>query len=476
MSKQQYTVRARLPVNSYRVGSGRHGAGKNKSNKWSLTIAEGGSFLGGILPSELAIAEAFKTGSGIENFENIATFVKRPQPILYTNRPFVGVNEPCDPPERNHLNQIQGSVKPSQCVVWVSQALARRQARRGRLTRSRMLRHMRVFGRSDESSSLNNPTPIAVVRVGGLCNFHCNLVDELGHVRTPQQLRLTAGTPLYVTLPAEDENGALVDDEFCLTPYDPAPLYFGSTSALVSELTRAVLQFLQLAVDHVQKDADDRLVPETVKAAEEFAWTFGDNAGVEFTDDKGKKELTAQKSLLKYDDKAIVQIQDVYDKLVEIVIAKIRAFGVEYPAGHQDRDQPASFRLDQTKDPVTLTGQDAFMQLLVMQKQNPDDAKRVIETDFMPLCERKNFDHFLGIDHTLQPDEKAAQRFHRFVGHLEAGVFPPFRAIREIKSFTADDVRRELMSKRTGGSGRSDLRVGRLVQVMNDDSVTVMMS
>lgn len=470
MQKQQYTVRARLPVNSYRVGSGRHGAGKNKSNKWSLTIAEGGSFLGGILPSELAITEAFKTGSGVENFENIATFVKRPQPILYTNRPFVGVNEPCDPPERNHLNQIQGSVKPSQCVVWVSQALARRQARRGKLTRSRMLREMRFFGRSDESSSLNNPTPIAVVRVGGLCNFHCNLVDELGHVRTPQQLRLTAGTPLYVTLPAEDENGALVDDEFCLTPYDPAPLYFGSTSALVSELTRAVLQFLQLAVDTVQKDADDRLDPETVKAAEEFAWTFGDNAGVKFTD-KGKNELTAQKSLLKYDDKAIVQIQDVYDKLVEIVIAKIRVFGVEHPTGLPDKDTPAEF----AKNPP-LTGQQLFMILMQLLMENAAEAKPKIEAKLAPLAEQSNFDHFLGIDHALPPDEQAAQRFHRFVGHLEAGVFPPFRAIREIKSFTADDVRRELMSKRTGGSGRSDLRVGRLVQVMNDDSVTVMMS
>ena len=231
-----------------------------------------------------------------------------------------------------------------------------------------------------------------------------------------------------------------------------------------------MLQFLQLAVDHVQKDADDRLDPETVKAAEKFAWTFGDNAGVKFTDDKGKKELTAQESLLKYDDKAIVQIQDVYDKLVEIVIAKIRAFGIEHPAGLPDNDKAVAI------NDATFTGQVLFMVLLEAQMTNAAQAKTVIENHFAPLAEQDNFDHFLGIDRTLPADEKAAQRFHRFVGHLEAGVFPPFRAIREIKSFTADDVRRELMSKRTGGSGRSDLRVGRLVQVMNDDSVTVMMS
>lgn len=466
-----YSVRSRLPQNSYGMGGRRHNAGKiDSSKKWSLTKAEGGSILSGMLPSTLAIDEAFKKSS-TENFDNIDKFTDKPTPVLYTNRPFVTINEPCDPPERNHLNQIPGSVKPSQFVPLLSQALAQLNARRGKLTRKRLLRHMRFVGRVEESSSLNNPTPIAVLRVRGLCNYHCNLVDELGNPRTPHQLRLTAGMPLYITLPATDNEGNLMDDEYCITPFDPAPQYLGSSTASISELTRAVLQFLQLAIDHVRKDGNERLVAKTIEAAENFAWTFGDNAGI-YLNAASNKLLEEEKIKLQYDSRAIVKMQDVYDKLVEIVLAKIRVIG-KTPSIRDD-DKAATFKFPGDFETSSLEGSNAFMKLLVLRQTRPVDARNIVEQYFAPVCETPVFDHFLGIGSDLDPAVKAEQRFHRFVGHLDAGIFPPFRAIRDIQPFTADEVRREMACKRSNGSGRSDLYLGRLIMVEKDDSITVL--
>ena len=462
-----YSVRARLPINSYSMGGGRrHSSVKRDSIKFTLTKAEGGCVLSGALPSPVAIKEAYKP---TDNFDNIVTFVKEPVPVLYTNRPFVTINEPCDPPERNHLNQIPGSVVPSQFVPLLSQALLKLNARRGKLTRKRLLRHMRFIGRVEESSSLNNPTPIATLRVGeAICNYHCELVDQNGNRTTPEKLRLTAGTDLYITLPAE-VNGQLTEDEYCITSIDPAPLYHGSSAADLSELARAVLLFLQQAIDIVRKDENDKLLPATVQHAENFAWTFGDDA-IDI-------HPTTAKVMCPYsfDPNAVVQLQDVYDKLVDIVIEKIRVIGQQNPNGLKDDDKPASFKFGGT-DATNHTAEDAYAKLSQLARANYSAYKDVLQEDFAPVCEQSNFDHFLGINSHAKDDIKAAQRWQRFTGHIEAGLFPLYRAIREIKSYTHEAVRSELMCKRAnrGNGGRSDLYLGRLVMIEKDGSITVL--
>jgi hypothetical protein len=453
--------RALLPDHSYRVqSSSRTTAGKNL--KWTLTKAEGGSVLAGVLPSIGAADAAF---GDKEVFTNVKDFIDQTPPVLYTNRPWITVNRPADPLERSHANQIPGAVLPSQLVPLVVQACRRRDIRRAKLTRQTMLGHMRFIGRVEESSSIANKSPIATLRVGpAMCNFHLELADEAGNVKTAEQLGLVVGMPMYVTLPPVDGSGKLLSDEFRLTPFDPAPRLFGSSAVDMSELSRAVLHHAKTAMDQAKLDRDGNLDVTTAMRAMTVAATFGMNAH----DDppSGSHGGTSATTL-----------DELYDDVIQTIIACVREMGEA--TGLPDNDKPQAFKDGISPTPVQYTGEALFLHLSSLYQQGPANAAALIATELPALCENPEYDNFLGIStdmkSKMQPDDITMLRFNRFTGHLFAGVFPPFRAIRAITQFSADAVLREITCKRAdhGSGGRSDCYVGRLGKVEPDNSVSI---
>ena len=456
--------RALLPDHSYRVqSSSRTIAGKNL--KWTLTKAEGGSVLAGVLPSIGATDAAFGDS---EVFTNVKDFVDKPLSVLYTNRPWITVNRPADPLERSHANQIPGAVMPSQLVPLVVQACRRRDIRRAKLTRQTMLGHMRFIGRVEESSSIANKSPIATLRVGpAMCNFHLELADEAGNVRTAEQLGLVVGMPMYVTLPPVDSSGKLSSDEFRLTPFDPAPRLFGSSAVDMSELSRAVLHHAKTAMDQAKLDRNGSLVSTTATDAMTVAATFGMN--VHDVPPSGSHGGTSATTL-----------DELYNDVIRTIIACVREMGETGKAtGLPNNDKQQAFKDGINHTPVQYTGDALFLRLSSLHQQDPANAAALIATELPTLCETTGYDNFLGISEeltrTMQPDDITMLRFNRFTGHLYAGVFPPFRAIRAITQFSADAVLREITCKRAdhGSGGRSDCYVGRLGKVEPDNSVTI---
>jgi hypothetical protein len=459
--------RALLPDHSYRVqSSSRTTAGKNL--KWTLTKAEGGSVLAGVLPS-IGATEAAFGNNGKEVFTNVEDFIKPTPPVLYTNRPWITVNRPADPLERSHANQIPGAVLPSQLVPLVVQACRRRDIRRAKLTRQTMLGHMRFIGRVEESSSIANKSPIATLRVGpAMCNFHLELADETGADATAEQLGLTVGMPMYVTLPPVDGSGKLKSDEFRLTPFDPAPRLFGSSAVDMSELSRAVLHHAKTAMDQAKLDRDGNLDVTTARQAMLVAAAFGDN--VHESPPTGR--ITGLPT--------VATLTELYDVVIASIIGCVREMG-DSKTANVDNDRPHLFDkkagMAGPADQQEMTGEALFLYLSNILAQSPTRANELIATELPNVFETNNFDNFLGIHSRVPEDEKPMLRQTRFVGHLFAGVFPPFRAIRAITQFSADAVLREITCKRAdhGSGGRSDCYVGRLGKVEPDNSVTIFM-
>lgn len=472
-------VRARIPRQPYTVGGFRTQA--SKRIKFSLTKAEGGITLSGALASVSAIDSAH---TSTDVFDNVKVFCPvKPQPVLATNRPFLTVNSPPDPLERNHLNQIPGGLVPSQLVPFVIQACRRQGVRGAKLNRRAMLRRLRYIGRVEESSSINNPSPIAPLRVGGLCNFHLELADHTGAIRTPEQLRITVGMPLYITLPPEDPNtGTLECDEFRLTPFDPAPVMFGSSTATMSDLAHAVIHHVELAFSLIKLQNDRKVDKCSLNRAVEIALKFGNDTydfeGTEGSADRAAFVVALERHLeLLGNEPVHGTLEEVYDYLMELVIAIVRTRAELKPHGFSDTDKPC-----RPIEPLNgaCTADEVFTALLAKYQNERNTVQPIIDEHIAPICETDYFDHFLGFgvrkDIRILPEELPMRRYQRLLGHLEAGIYPTYRAIREIKEFTPDALLFELHSRRAnaGSGGRSDLLAGRVVQVEMDGSVTLL--
>ena len=81
-------------------------------------------------------------------------------------------------------------------------------------------------------------------------------------------------------------------------------------------------------------------------------------------------------------------------------------------------------------------------------------------------------DRLLGIAKDCDEDEKAQLRESRVVGYLMSGKIPPFETYWQIGPNSAHAVETELRS--TANRDPSDLCVGLLVNVEEDDSITIL--
>ncbi len=432
---------------------------------------DGGQFLSAMLASPEAVEQLQRTASSCRIKYGLTAFCGGGNKIdlsFATNRPFVTLNSKGKPLPRNHLNQVPGSVRPSQLMPYMEEAYRYRlrgdaAANQHSATRKFLLRNMRFVGRGESRSTGRNPNSVGVVRVGGMGNYHVRWANAEGEPCTASDLQVAFGDRVYVTLPKPrvDSTGIIYSDEYMFTTSNPLGVAAATGRHTLSSLSQWVLDHIEAIMRlPVVATAIQQLAPggdpkESLDQIKEIAATFGDEVCRISLDHERLGEDHATNWLSSADD--------IYELVLAVTLTKIVAIS-------RGRKETAVPKLASVSiEGKTMTAQDYFARQIAQWKTIGDS---LIFPETAGVAANGSLDRLLGIAKDCDEDEKAQLRESRVVGYLMSGKIPPFETYWQIGPNSAHAVETELRS--TANRDPSDLCVGLLVNVEEDDSITIL--
>jgi len=431
--------------------------------KNTIERSEGGSFISGMILDYRQIDKYLATNM-ITNINKDTTFPNTPKEVG-SNRPFVTLNQVIEPPARNHMNQVMGSVFPGQLLPYLERSVSRSKTKtKFKLSRQVLLRKLRYVGRVEESSAASNPTPVIPIRVGGMCNFHIPLVNENLEIVNAATLGLTVGDPLYLTLPSVKENtGPILSfngNEYMLTNKNPLTLYSTWNTAELSPISRFVLSFANGLIATVgNKNGNITALPSFHDTDEPFNALFPPPSTV---------------TPVKFNATHAVTLSDLFSDLIDYVCDRIELCN-RGPAG---RFVPTTFTpavgpaAVLGKNPITAL--EAVLKLQAFYNQDPSKIDELV-TRIYEISEVPAFDDLFNIPAYVSADARPVLRIANLVSVVtcKADLAPYAASMYPLNSNTADLVRRELRHKMPNHV-RSDLYVGRFLYEEMDGSITVL--